>query len=246
MGTISLPNLDAIMQIKDPKQQMTELINTVGILIKNLSELNGYINTKNVKEISGWQVNTKYFISKAGDVGLATDNDTADPVRLFAGDTDKNAAPWRVTQAGKMHATGATIESVESGNYPRIILDPTGPYILVQESASNTLEIDPTFVGVTTPALVFRIGSFAASISGFSILGANSLQISSAEDIDMIVGSGHYVYFGSWANIYSNTEGEDLATALNNKADTFSGYSGTYSDGTNTITVVNGIITSVV
>ena len=55
MGVVSLPSLDAILQIQDPNKRFEELVNTMGILIKNLTEINGYINSKNIFEVGGWR-----------------------------------------------------------------------------------------------------------------------------------------------------------------------------------------------
>lgn len=129
MGVVSLPNLDAIMQIQDPDQRFEALVNTVGILIKNLSEINGYMNSKNIFEVGGWQVTPNQIASKAGDVGMSTEATGADDVRFWAGGTDKTTAPFRVTEGGDITAEKGTI---------------TGAVIQNQFSAENKVYINST------------------------------------------------------------------------------------------------------
>lgn len=66
MGLINLPNVDDIVSEKNPKLQMEMLINTVGILMKNLRELNGYMNSKNIFEVGGWRTSNGKLSSEPG------------------------------------------------------------------------------------------------------------------------------------------------------------------------------------
>jgi len=116
MGTISLPNLDDIMQIKDPDRRFEELVNTVGILIKALSEINGHVNSKNIFEVGGWRVAPKQLASSDGDVGFSTEDTAADDRRIWAGDAKDASPAFYVTKSGKMFATDGTFIGTITGS----------------------------------------------------------------------------------------------------------------------------------
>lgn len=66
MGLINLPSVDDIMQIKDPNRRTEALIELVGRLMKDLRELNGYMNSKNIFEVGGWRVTGDKLSSAPG------------------------------------------------------------------------------------------------------------------------------------------------------------------------------------
>lgn len=105
MGIVSLPSLDAILQIQDPNKRFEELVNTMGILIKNLTEINGYVNSKNIFEVGGWRVSNDELKSSDGDVGMATTDTAADDIRFWAGDAKTGTPKFKVTKAGILSAT---------------------------------------------------------------------------------------------------------------------------------------------
>ncbi|WP_308636102.1 hypothetical protein [Paenibacillus silvisoli] len=102
MGLINLPSMDDILKAKDTKTQMEMLVNTVGLLMKSLSELNGYISSKNVSEVGGWRVGQTRLESKDGDVGMSTEDTPGDDVRMWAGSSLPDIAPFRVLESGKV------------------------------------------------------------------------------------------------------------------------------------------------
>ncbi len=153
MGTISLPNLDAIMQIKDPEQRFEALVNTVGILIKNLSEMNGYINSKNVLEVGGWLVNNTQLASKDNDVGMSTEDTGADDVRFWAGDAKDGSPKFKVTKSGILTAVDGNFEgevTAESGQIGGFTITATeltaiaGGTIQNKSASSNKVYLNDT------------------------------------------------------------------------------------------------------
>lgn len=228
MGVVSLPNLDAIMQIQDPDQRFEALVNTVGILIKNLSEINGYMNSKNLFEAGGWLVKSTELASKAGDVGMSSEATAADDVRFWSGGTNKNTAPWRVTESGKMTATGALIQSAD-GSYPRVVMDPDGDLFGAYKDSTDYIEIDSDYVG--SPSInIYEDGAIRGQISSLSL----KLRLASSSDLDLVSSSGDVVVspasgkhlrVGTFARIYGTSEGKDLLTALGEKVNTTTAFS---------------------
>jgi len=99
-------------------ESLEELQDLVAKLQKDVNWLmDGNLSSKNVREIGGYQVSATLFQSRGGDVGLSSADDAPDPVRMWAGSTNKDTAPWRVHKSGKMVATGALIQS--SSGYPK-------------------------------------------------------------------------------------------------------------------------------
>lgn len=262
MGTVQLPSLDAILQIKDPDQRFEALVNTMGILIKNLSEINGYINSKNIFEAGGWRVGRTELASKDKDVGMSTEDTAADDVRFWAGSTTKETAPWNVTKSGKMTATGALIQS--SDGYPKVVIDPATDLIAVYFDANTYIRIFPNYLG-DTPVIEFVDGATSTYLGYFNTLnkftishdGAANIDISTlGGDILLIANSGEINLIGttvevpSWTALVNAATSQTLQAALNAKANG-SGISGTVyvastSGGaaTTPITFSNGVRTS--
>lgn len=217
MGLINLPNVDEIADEKDPKKQMEMMLNTMGILMKNLSELNGFINSKNVFEQGGWRVKDKSLESKDGDVGMSTEDTTADDVRFYAGGTDKDIAPWRVHKSGKMVATGALIQSAD-GTYPRIVMDPDSDLFGAYATALRSIVIGANLSGY--PYLEF---TDAGSNINFGYSTGAGLNISSGGDLDLRP-RDLYLYptllthVPNWGTVRSDGQSETLQDALDEKA----------------------------
>lgn len=109
MGLIPLPSLDDVAQIKDPQQKLDALLNTVGILIKELSEINGYITTKNVKELHA-------KVIKAGTIEaeqIAADAITADKIAANAVTASKIQAD--AVTSDKIAANAVTASEIAAG-----------------------------------------------------------------------------------------------------------------------------------
>lgn len=210
MGLINLPSLDDITSMKDPKQQMEALVNTMGLLMKSLSELNGYINSKNVLEVGGWRVDASALQSKDGDVGMSTADSAFDDVRFWAGDINPDMAPFRVTKSGKAYLTGAVISS--GGTYPKVVMDPASALFGAYTSATEYLEVRSQHYssGYSTPLVEFGYGGNVA----FMYYNAAGFGLSVADDIN-INANGDYVKLSharvpDW--MYISTPVESLAS----------------------------------
>lgn len=222
MGTVSLPNLDDIVQIKDPNKKIEALIETVGILIKNLSEINGYLTSKNVAEVGGWRVGPKQLASKDGEVGMSTDNDAPDPVRLWAGSADKDNAPWRVYKSGKSVMTGALIQSRDSG-YPRIVMDPANDLFGAYSAANRYIRMVAYDGAYGSPALIFRddtVPTYALMyidnvVSDFNIISLRNMYIGAG--LNELTLDGSRIKVSNWSLLYSQGASQTLQQALDAK-----------------------------
>lgn len=94
-----------------------QLVDIVAKLIKELQWIMNNIDSKNVRNIAGFNVDDFLFRHVSGLVGLSG-ADIADPnaIRIWAGLEDLLTAPFRVNQAGQMFATDAFITGLITGS----------------------------------------------------------------------------------------------------------------------------------
>lgn len=214
MGQISLPNLDDVLQQKDQKKQIEALVNTVGMLIKNLSELNGYINSKNIFEAGGWRVTNTDLISKDYDVGMSTDDIGANPVRFWAGGLDKDTAPFRVHQDGSGVATGWTLQS-KGATYPRVVLDASGDFFGAYKSPSDYALLE-AFGTSGSPAMTFHSGGSRGGmfLNPDANLDIYSLGRMTLTGFPIVIAGGSQLYSGTGDFSWIETFGTNLQAEL--------------------------------
>jgi len=208
------------------------------------------IDTDNIAEVGGWRATPDQLTSKDGDVGLSTEDTASDDVRMWAGSTNKDAAPWRVYESGKMSATGATIES--SSGFPKVSFDPDGNLIGAYTDMNNYVAMIP--IEGTAPAYAIYSGGVIVGLLQYS-LGfltlitpfGTPIQLAAGGNVDLFSGSGHFVRVENWSYVLNIDAAQTLQQALDAKQNTIIGASGTFdsADG-KTVTVSNGIITSIV
>lgn len=242
---------ESIEELRDEVAKMQKMMNH---MLRNLS-------SKNVKEAGGYFITPTDILSKDGDVGMSSvnpDDVNPDPVRFFAGGVDMASAPWRVTNSGKMTATGALIQSSD-GTYPLVILDPDSDLFGAYATASNFINIKANDAG--EPLLYFDNGvnlcriallddTFAIGVLGYALIASSDdLTIeSSAGDVILKTSGANRVRVPSWTALYSTGASQSLQAALNAKANTFSGVTGTVyvsptsgAPATTAISFTNGI-----
>lgn len=236
IGTVTLPSLDAIMQIKDPNRRVEELVNTLGILIKNLSELNGYINSKNIKakSITADRLIVETLSSITADIGHVISG-IIESVEIYGSliATSKTGYPRTEMSSTDQHFQASMSENqyISMSSYEP---SPGSPYFTWRDNSN--------FVETFLRAGLFTMNSIAAMkisapLHDLSLLGANIYFGATIGDI----------VFLSWSIIVNDSTGQSLQSAFNSKADSFSGYSGSFATGDGrTASVSNGIITSVV
>lgn len=140
MGLINLPSLDDILSIKDPKQQMEALLNTVGILMKELGEINGYLGGANIKakSITAQKIDVQQLSAITANMGKLT--------------------------SGEIY--GAYISTAEA-TYPRIEFSSTGNLMAAYLDVNNSIKIVPNSAGA--PGVEFyRAGVLQGTLKVYS------------------------------------------------------------------------------
>lgn len=88
---------------------LTTMEDVQGALARLKRELDFYfqgkISTSNIRELSGWQASETELMSLDGDVGMSTADTVSNDVRFWAGDTDKDNAPFMVYEDGHLFAS---------------------------------------------------------------------------------------------------------------------------------------------
>ncbi len=211
-----------------PQPEFNDLVNKINTLVSELQNLMLGVDSVNIFEAGGWLVTSDQLASQAGDVGMSTTATGADDVRLWAGSTNKDTAPWRVTESGKMTATGALIQSADS-SYPRVVMDPDTDLFAAYASAAEFIKVFASETGV--PSLYFENASNTARIklagSLFSIGAFASLLLSSTGNLeisttnagtDITLSPADKVIVPSWSTIFSTGALITLQQALDTKA----------------------------
>jgi hypothetical protein len=104
-----IPPLNQDADINEIKNYVIRLERTLNFLLEN------GLDSENVFEVGGWRVKDDTLSSKDGDVGMTTEGSSGGSIRLWAGSTDPNTAPWRVSRDGTAYMTGAEIYNELSG-----------------------------------------------------------------------------------------------------------------------------------
>lgn len=207
-----------------------------------------------------------------GTIAIGSGNNIfkADSNGIYLGHDTFASAPFRVNMAGQFTATdgaftgsitgstilgstitGSTIQTQAPGLYPRIELNSSSNLLTAEYSSNSSLRITPTLSGsvpgmqITDYFTTTLIGN--TSIGKFVILtvvGEGDIQLSSGEDLELFAQG--MVKFPNWSKIQNNATSQTLQQALDLKANVFSGFTGSFSTGTQTVSVVNGIIIGVV
>lgn len=230
MGHISLPSLDDIVQEKDPRKQSEMLLNTVGILIKNLSELNGYLTSKNIRanSIVADRLDVNELSAITANLGTITAG-LIQSVQIF----------------GSYIATA-------NGTYPRVEFTSADNFIKAAQDANRYVIVTPIsggspaiqlYDGVATKSLLFYVDS-----GGSNIAAIGNLDLSA---------SGGYVRYNDWDEVYSIGDGQTLQSALDGLSSAVSGKANAFSGETVSLAVMlsdsstatlnfsNGVLTSV-
>jgi hypothetical protein len=82
-----------------------------GALVATMATISGSI-TATTGSIGGWIVDADSIKDVAGVVGLSSAITAGDDIRFWAGDAIASSAPFRVTEAGALVATSATVTGV--------------------------------------------------------------------------------------------------------------------------------------
>ncbi|MBY0205247.1 hypothetical protein [Paenibacillus cucumis (ex Kampfer et al. 2016)] len=183
-----IPPLNQDADLEQVKTYVIRLERTLNFLLEN------GLDSENMFEVGGWRVQNDTLASKDGDVGMTTSGSAATDIRLWAGSTDPNTAPWRVTKGGKMYTTGAVIQS--SNGYPRVEMNPDENLFGAYASATNYLAV-LALGSSMSPQLLF-----SAPSSNMFMFVSGSSAILGATSADIRISSNRNVYLSPGANVY--------------------------------------------
>jgi hypothetical protein len=216
------------------------------------------MDSKNIRNIAGFNVGNTQLKHVSGLVGMSgADPTNNNAIRFWSGNADPTIASFRVTQGGKLTAVGAQFMS--TSGYPRITFNESADSLMQASlDADHYIYITPDFVG-GTPALVWQdpVSSTQMFIkpdgSGDFMLNPSQKIIisSSSNDVHLQCATGRKISVNSWNELYNRFNSQTMQAALNAKANTFSGASGTVyvsstsgGPATTPISFSNGIRTS--
>lgn len=152
MGMVDLPQIQARGD-KSLDEYVRYLADMVAILQQELlNVLEGRIDSRNMREIAGFNVSLTELKHKSGIVGMnGADPADDEAVRIWAGDADKENAPFIVRQNGVMEAIGSFLRTIDSG-YPAVEINSDDNLLAAYASNTNYISITPSNLG--NPALI--------------------------------------------------------------------------------------------
>lgn len=227
--------IDANASLKQVVDALADLQDTLNFL------LNGNLDVKN----------------------LRADSVNADRIKAHTITADRmDVTELSAISANLGHITAGLIEAVQifgsyiatSTGYPRTEMSTTGNQFGAYYNASSGITLNPNYLGAT-PVINFHYGTIDGYIGYFNSLSRFVFTSPDGADIEISNGgtSGdislrpvNNLNVPDWSEIINDTTFQSLQAALNAKANVFSGYTGSFSTGTQTVNVNSGIITSVV
>jgi len=224
MGQVNLP--------KVPRNvDLTQVINLINMLVDELTHLlTGHLDVKNIRahSITADRMNVDELSAISANLG-----------HIISG----------LIEAVQIY--GSLIATSVAGVYPRIELSSADNLLKAELDANNRLRFVPNFLG--SPAIVFDTNGtltriFSTAAGGpppvMGILSNAALQLTGTE-VYLLPSSGN-VMVPNWSRLENDATGQTLQQALDAKANAFFGYTGSFVVDGKTITVSNGIITSVI
>ncbi|WP_339188334.1 hypothetical protein MKX33_00530 [Paenibacillus sp. FSL R5-0490] len=205
-----IPPLNQDADLEQIKTYVIRLERTLNFLLEN------GLDSENVFEVGGWRVKDDTLSSKDGDVGMTTSGSNPDDIRLWAGSTEPDNAPWRVNKAGKMYTTGAVIQS--SDGYPRVEMNPDENLFGAYSAANNYLTIQALPGTAQSPQVVIaapnaNMTMFVAGLTAY--LSATGADISITTNRDVLIK-------GNNIDLTPNGPAYDVRVRFDQFLDTFS------------------------
>ncbi|QYK61861.1 hypothetical protein [Paenibacillus sp. S25] len=192
-----------------------QLLDLFARVVKELEFIvNGAIDSKNVREIGGYNVNKTELQSKDGAVGLSSARTDEDDLRIWAGDPDRAKAAFKVFESGLVTLTKFLLSSTD-GAFPKIEMGSEGNILAAFSSADHYIAIDPNYAG--TPALkwIFNgtsrggINDVTGLIELFGVGGLLLRVIGGDLDI-----TADKVKFENWNRLYNRSTSRTLQQDL--------------------------------
>ncbi|WDM22654.1 hypothetical protein [Paenibacillus polymyxa] len=189
-----------------------QLLDLFARVVKELEFIvNGAIDSKNVREIGGYNVNKTELQSRDGAVGMSSARTEEDDLRIWAGDPDRAKAAFKVYESGLVMLSRFILSSLD-GKYS-VTIDEYGG----------------------APSLNFILeGEVKARINlllGFEIISLGSMRIATSAGNISLAPSGQ-IEVASWKKILNNETGQTLYTDLADLSDRIEALENAGSGGT--------------
>ncbi|OMF47703.1 hypothetical protein [Paenibacillus amylolyticus] len=210
-----IPPLNQDADLEQIKTYVIRLERTLNFLLEN------GLDSENMFEVGGWRVKNDTLASKDGDVGLTTSGSNPDDIRLWAGSTDPDNAPWRVTKEGKMYTTGAVIQS--SDGYPRVEMNPDENLFGAYSAANNYLTIQALPGTAQSPQLIIagpssNLTIFVSGLAAYVGATGADVNITTDKNIRLVPGANIYDVITPFDQFKDSSTNQTLQVKLMDKA----------------------------
>lgn len=226
MGVVSFPTVASGLSTE-------QLADLVARMIKEVEWLaNGNIDSGNVRNIAGYNVDQTTLKHSSGIVGISgADPTNNNAIRFWSGNANPAIASFRVTQGGLLTTVGAQIMS--STGYPRVELNSASALIAAYQDANNHVDVVPT--SGTAPGIVWTDAGSPRAYLQASSFGFLLVSFSSG----MTFQSGSYLNLNPSSSLLINgTAGQSATLSYVKFADV-----GTGEVDFGTLTFTKGILT---
>lgn len=193
-----------------------QLVDLFARVVKELEFIvNGAIDSKNVREIGGYNVGKTELQSKDGAVGLSSARTDEDDLRIWAGDPDRAKAAFKVFESGLVTLTKFLLSSTD-GAYPKIEMGSEGNLLAAYYDEGSYISIEPNYG--ESPSLNFtRNNTIQARINmllGFEIISINSMAIKSHTG-GILLDPKTAVGIADWSKLRNEDTGKTLEDVFN-------------------------------
>ncbi|OMF48586.1 hypothetical protein [Paenibacillus peoriae] len=193
-----------------------QLLDLFARVVKELEFIvNGAIDSKNVREIGGYNVNKTELQSKDGAVGLSSARTDEDDLRIWAGDPDRAKAAFKVFESGLVTLTKFLLSSTD-GSYPRLEMGSNGNLFAAYYNEGSYISIQPDYA--QGPSLNFTSNGTVQgrinTILGFEILAIGTMNIQAAGG-SISLNPTETVDLASWSKLKNKSKNKTLQDELN-------------------------------
>ncbi|TQR97306.1 hypothetical protein [Paenibacillus ottowii] len=193
-----------------------QLLDEFAKVVKELEFIvNGAIDSRNVREIGGYNVNKTELQSRDGAVGMSSARTDEDDLRIWAGDPDRAKAAFKVFESGLVTLTKFLLSST-NGEYPKIEMGSEGNLLAAFYNEGTYISIEPDYG--QGPSLNFvRNGEIQGrlnTILGFEVLSIGNMNIQSAGG-SIKLNPSETVDIQRWSKLKNVDENKTLQDELN-------------------------------
>lgn len=193
-----------------------QLLDEFAKVVKELEFIvNGAIDSRNVREIGGYNVNKTELQSRDGAVGMSSARTDEDDLRIWAGDPDRAKAAFKVFESGLVTLTKFLLSSTD-GAYPKIEMGSEGNLLAAYFDEKNYISIEPNYFGSPSINLV-RNGEIQGRINtilGFDIVSVGTMNIQAAGG-SITLNPSETVNIQRWSKLKNVDENKTLQDELN-------------------------------